>query len=73
MSRIRLYLDADVSAELAEKLRERQVDVISARDANRLRASDADQLAFAVSQHRAILTHNRDDFEDLVIEYFTQD
>ncbi|MBI4789667.1 MAG: DUF5615 family PIN-like protein [Chloroflexi bacterium] len=72
MSGIRLYLDADVSAELAVKLRERKIDTASAREAGRLRASDSEHFAYAVSQQRAILTHNRDDFVELVVEYFEQ-
>jgi len=73
MSALRLYLDADVSAELAVQLRAHLIDATSAREQKRLRALDAEQLAFAVTQHRAILTHNRDDFLALAVEYFEQD
>ncbi|MEW5718418.1 MAG: DUF5615 family PIN-like protein [Chloroflexota bacterium] len=73
MNALRLYLDADVSAELAVQLRERKIDAISALEVRRLRALDTEQLAFAVTQRRAILTHNRDDFVALAVEYFEQD
>lgn len=36
----------------------------------RLQASDAEQLAYAVSQQRTLVTHNRSDFEKLVQTYF---
>lgn len=73
MIAIRLYLDADVNPELAVGLRERGIDAASAREMGRLRALDSDQLAYAVAQQRAILTHNRDDFVELAVEYFEQD
>ena len=40
------------------------------RDAERLQASDAEQLAYAVSQQRALVTHNHSDFEKLIQTYF---
>ena len=36
-----------------------------------MQASDADQLAYAVSQRKTLLTHNRADFEALAQTYFT--
>lgn len=72
MSAIRLYLDADVNPELAVKFRARGIDASSAREVKRLRASDLDQLVYAVAHRRAILTHNRDDFVELAVEYFEQ-
>ncbi len=72
MSAIRLYLDADVSAELAAQLRAKGIDATCARDERQTKLSDAEQLAFAVRHRRAIFTHNRDDFEELVVESFEQ-
>ncbi|MDJ0682846.1 MAG: DUF5615 family PIN-like protein [Xenococcaceae cyanobacterium MO_167.B52] len=40
------------------------------RHAERLQASDAEQLAYAVSQQRALVTHNHSDFEKLIQTYF---
>lgn len=62
---IRLYLDEDVSILLAELLRPRGFDVLTSRDAHTLGQSDAAQLSFASAQQRALLTHNRADFEAL--------
>ncbi|MBI3912574.1 MAG: DUF5615 family PIN-like protein [Chloroflexi bacterium] len=72
MNAIRLYLDADVSAELAIQLRAQGIDAICARDEGQTKLSDAEQLALAVRHHRAVFTHNRDHFEELVVEYFEQ-
>ncbi len=60
---IHLYFDEDVSASIVENLRTRGFDVLSARDAGALGKSDDEQTLYAVSQRRAIVTHNRVDFE----------
>ena len=65
-----LYLDEDVNVLVADLLRAKGFDAITARDAGQLRATDAEQLAYAVSQSRTLVTHNRTDFEDLVQAYF---
>lgn len=62
---IKLYLDEDVSVLIAELLRPHGFDVLCTRDTNNLGSSDSSQLLFASSQQRAILTHNRSDFEAL--------
>ncbi len=43
---------------------------MTVRDAGKLRATDAEQLAYAVSEARTLVTHNRADFEALVQNYF---
>ena len=65
-----LYLDEDVNVLIADLLRARGFDAIAARDAGQLHLSDAEQLAYAVSQARTLVTHNRTDFEELVRSYF---
>jgi predicted nuclease of predicted toxin-antitoxin system len=67
---IELYLDEDVSMLVADLLRARGFAAITTREAGQLQNSDADQLAYAVSQHRTFLTHNRADFETLAKYYF---
>ncbi|MBD2091386.1 DUF5615 family PIN-like protein [Microcoleus sp. FACHB-1515] len=67
---IRLYLDEDVNILIADLLRARGFDVVTARDAGQLHAADTEQLAYAVSQARTLVTHNRTDFEELVQSYF---
>ncbi|ASC70333.1 hypothetical protein XM38_012710 [Halomicronema hongdechloris C2206] len=65
-----LYLDEDVNVLVADLLQARGFDVITVRDAEQLHATDAEQLAYAVSQGRTLVTHNRTDFEELVQSYF---
>ena len=60
---VHLYFDEDVSVEIAENLRTRGFDVLSTREADMLGKSDDAQMLCAVSQRRAIVTHNRADFE----------
>jgi predicted nuclease of predicted toxin-antitoxin system len=68
---VELYLDEDVSVLVAELLRARGFSVKTTQEAGRKSTRDEDQLAYAVSQRRALLTHNRDDFARLAEEYFT--
>jgi uncharacterized protein with PIN domain len=60
---VRLYLDEDVSVFVAQLLRPHGFDVLTTRDAYNLGYTDTAQLSFAASTHRAILTHNRCDYE----------
>jgi hypothetical protein len=65
------YLDEDVSALVTTLLRVRGLDVTTAREENMLGKPDEAQLAYAVSQGRCVLTHNRGDFELLHADYLT--
>ncbi|MBT9316797.1 DUF5615 family PIN-like protein [Leptothoe spongobia] len=67
---ISLYLDEDVNVLVADLLRAKGFDAITARDARQLHATDAEQLVYAVGQCRTLVTHNRTDFEELVQSYF---
>ena len=67
---IELYLDEDVSVLVAELLRVRGFTVQTTQEAGRKHAGDEEQLAYAVSQRCALLTHNRDDFAALAPDYF---
>jgi uncharacterized protein with PIN domain len=62
---IRLYLDEDVSVLVAELLRPHGFDVLTTRDAKNRSQTDIAQLRFAAGQQRALLTHNRVDYESL--------
>lgn len=70
---IHVYLDEDVDVLVASLLRSRGFEATTAQRAGQLGKTDAEQLDYAVSQKAAILTHNRIDFEDLVLEYFEQE
>ncbi|MGL5793239.1 MAG: DUF5615 family PIN-like protein [Waterburya sp.] len=67
---IRLYLDEDVNVLIADLLNAKGFDVLTVRDAGQLQATDEEQLAYAVSQQRALVTHNRSDFEKIIQTYF---
>jgi|ERR1044071_824841 predicted nuclease of predicted toxin-antitoxin system len=67
---IDLYLDEDVSIVLSKLLRSRGFAVTTTGEAGRLGASDDEQLSYAVTQQRCLLTHNRVDFEGLAQRYF---
>jgi predicted nuclease of predicted toxin-antitoxin system len=68
---VSVFLDEDVSTLIATLLRSRGYESESTRDAGRLGATDAEQLAFAAGRRMAILTHNRQDSEELDAEYRT--
>ncbi|MDJ0676870.1 MAG: DUF5615 family PIN-like protein [Calothrix sp. MO_167.B42] len=59
--KIRFHLDENVSNAIAEGLRRRGIDVTTTPETGLIAASDAEQVAFALSQHRVIFTHD-DDF-----------
>lgn len=67
---IELYLDEDVDVFVAELLLKRGYSAITVRDVGKLGLEDSQQLAYAISQERAFLTHNRDDFKKLALDYY---
>lgn len=69
---VRLYLDEDAQrTSLVRALRARQVDVLIANEAEQIGISDAEQLAFAISQNRTVFTFNRGDFVQLHAQYLS--
>jgi hypothetical protein len=66
---IELYLDEDVDVLIAQLLRARGFVVVTTQEAGQLRNSDIEQLAYAVRQHKTLLTHNRVHFEALAQTY----
>ena len=69
---IELYLDEDVDVLVSDLLRARGFSAFTTREAGQLGADDACQLAYAVSNHKTMFTHNRLDFEALAQSYFAQ-
>lgn len=59
---VRYYVDEDVAVQVAPALRALGLDVLTTRDAERLRTADEDQLAFAATARRVIVTRNVRDF-----------
>jgi predicted nuclease of predicted toxin-antitoxin system len=70
---IRLFIDEDVWLGLAAALRERGFDAIHVYEVARGSLNDREQMAFAVQQQRAILTHNKRHYIPLVAEYYWAD
>jgi predicted nuclease of predicted toxin-antitoxin system len=66
---IELYLDEDVNIVVADLLTSRGFVAETTRDRGQLGSSDREQLEYAIGHRKAILTHNRRDFELLAIEY----
>jgi len=62
----KLYLNEHLSPRLADQLRRHGFDVLSSQEAELLSADDDQQLAFAVSEQRAIVTFN---FKDFIIRH----
>ena len=69
---IDLYLDEDVNVLIADLVRARGFRVTTTQAARQIGTTDVNQLAFATSQGKAILTHNRVDFEALAQRYFEE-
>ena len=62
---VRLYLDRHVMGRLAVDLRGKGLDVLTTEEAGKDTAPDEEQLDFATTEHRAILTFNIRDFAPL--------
>ena len=56
------YFDENIQAALAEALNIRGIDVLTTQQAGNIGAEDTRQLAYAASQNRTILSHNKRDF-----------
>jgi hypothetical protein len=65
-----VYLDEDVDVLLVTLLRARGYDAEHAKDCGLLGESDESQLRYAIETNRALLTHNRQDFEALAEALF---
>ncbi len=72
MSRLKLYLNENLSWRLAKALREYGYDAVSSEEVAMNETDDATQLAFAVSEKRAIVTNNVHDFIELDEQYATE-
>ncbi|MBC8448037.1 MAG: DUF5615 family PIN-like protein [Chloroflexi bacterium] len=67
---IRLFIDEDVWLGLAAALRDRGFDAVHVYEVARGGLEDREQMAFAIGQQRAILTHNQRHYIPLVAEYY---
>ena len=69
---MKYYLDEDISPKIAEILRNYQVDVVSTHEVDMTQALDREQLGYAASEGRSIVTRNRDDFIRLTVQFFNE-
>lgn len=67
---VRLYIDADISYKLAQALRSRGLDAMAAHEVGMAEASDDEQMAYAATEGRAILTCNAQDFTPIFSDYW---
>jgi hypothetical protein len=68
-----LYTDEDIANLVATLLRNRGLDVLTTIEAGMSGFSDDEQLAYAASDNRCILTHNWVDYERLHLNYVQAD
>jgi hypothetical protein len=69
---IDLYLDEDADVLISGLVRARGFSVMTTQEAGQIGNTDSQQLAFAVSPRKALLTHNRVHFEALAQRYFEE-
>ena len=62
---MKLYADEDFDHRVIARLRALGHDVVTVMDADRRGASDVEQLAYATSAGRAVITFNRGDYHAL--------
>lgn len=68
----KLYLNEHLSPRLAAQLRRYGFDAVSSQEARMLSRDDKDQLEFAVSEERAVVTFNFNDFVVLNENYIVE-
>ena len=67
---MRFLLDEDLPPSVAEAADAQGMDVVSVHDLGRRGLSDREQLLYAASVARTLVTRNRDDFIRLTVAFF---
>jgi predicted nuclease of predicted toxin-antitoxin system len=65
---VKVYLDENLSPRVAELLRARGIDAVSAHEAGNAQLDDPSQLRYAAAEGRVIVTANIVDFVELAAE-----
>lgn len=55
---MKFYLDEDLSPKIAEALRKKGIDAVSAHETGNTQVSDSKQLAYAAGEGRCLVTRN---------------
>jgi hypothetical protein len=66
---VRLYIDEDITDDLARVLRARGFDALSVYDLDMTGKTDSEQAAFAVEQQRTLLSFNVKHFSAIATQY----
>lgn len=69
---MKYYLDEDLSPKIAEILKKHRIDAVSTHDVGMTQASDMEQLEYAASKGRCLVTRNRNDFIRLTVQFFNE-
>ncbi len=72
MAEIKLYLDEDISHTVAEVLRSRGYDVLSAHEVGMRSKADDEQLDYAIENERTLITFNARHFAPLVKKLYEE-
>ena len=69
---MKYYIDEDLNPKIADILKREGIDALSSRKAGMLQASDLEQLKYASSEKRCMVTRNRNDFIRLTVQFFNE-
>lgn len=69
---MKLFLDEDLSPQIAVILREKGIDALSVHEIGRTGFTDHEQLEYAASNGRCFVTRNRNDYIILTRQFFAR-
>lgn len=69
---MKYHLDEDLSPKIAALLKKQGLDAVSAHDVGMIQASDREQLEYAATHSRCLVTRNRNDFIQLTVHFFNE-
>ena len=68
---MKILLDEDLSPKIAGILRDKGIDVLSVHEIGRTGLTDYEQLEYAASEDRCLVTRNRNDYIVLTRQFFS--